>query len=214
MKYTILIFLLLIACKPIVQPVATSTPQATAQLLTLSQVVDEFAVLDADFNTSWHEEEIPKNLIPLEAIEPWTKRLQLMKNLTEPGSLPEMLVEARLDMLRAQISYYLGKEIGEKGEVPLKQEGINFTAGQINCENKNEIATATKLYSLSYKSWLEFQLALDEILQKSQEAREKIGIDEKRPAFYNSLFGTAQHKIDAIVEAMKQQCGVALNLDG
>jgi hypothetical protein len=181
--------------------------------LSLSEVIDEFAVLDADLNTSWKQEQIPTNIIPLASIEPWTKRLNLLKDLTEKDSFAHQLIQARLEMLRSQAAYYLGAEIGEKGEVPLKQEQTTFIAGQVKCSNVQEIDKATKLYYTSYKHYMKFFNLMDNILQNSQEGREKIGIDKTRIQFYDSHFALAPKKMDAIQAAVEEQCGYVITFE-
>ncbi len=220
-KYLIIItFLLLIACE---QPAPqtnetiineTTNITATTPLLSLSEVIDEFSVLDTDLNTSWKKEHIPSNMIPPLAVEPWTKRLKLIEDLTEKDSLANKLVQARLEMLRAQVTYYLGTETGEKGTVPLKLDNDAFTPGLVACENIKDIEKSIKIYSISYNHYLKFVGHMDSILQSSEEAKQKIGIDENKIAFYDGPFNQAQKKIDATLKAVEDQCSYAIILEG
>jgi len=213
----IIAFLLLAACKPptpqINETATNITTDATQPLLSLSEVLDEFSVLDADLNTSWKKEELPKNMIPPLAVQAWTKRLKLLEDLTEKDSPARKLVQARLEMLRSQVAYYLGAEIGEKGTVPLKEENDEFTPGFVACENVNDIEKATKLYALSLKHYLKFVQHMDNILQYSPEARQKIGIDENKVAFYSAPFNFGQKKIDATIAAVEDQCNYVITLE-
>ena len=220
-QYWIIITLLLLAsCKQtppqindtIINETKIATP-IQQPLLSLSEVLDEFAVLDADLNTSWKEEKIPSNIIASNAIEPWTKRLKLIEDLTEKDSLAHKLVQARIEMLHSQAAYYLGAEIGEKGAIPLKQENKTVTAGKVECNNVQEIEKATKLYYTSYNHYMKFFDLMDNILQNSKEAREKIGIDQTRIKFYESYFAQAQKKIDATKNAVEEQCNYVITLE-
>jgi len=212
----IIAFLLLAACKPPMPEInqtATNATPATQPFLSLSEVLDEFAVLDADLNTSWKKEQLPDNMIPMAAVEPWTKRLNLLEDLTEKDSFAHKLVQARIEMLRSQAAYYLGAEIGEKGTVPLKQEQTTFTPGLVNCENIKEIEKATKFYYTANKHYLKFFKLMDSILQNSVEAREKIGVDENRILFYDGPFAYADKKIETIKTAVEEQCGYLITFE-
>src|SRR3990172_3631387 len=217
------IVLLLIACEQPAPPTdeiiiteanITTNITLTTPLLSLSEVLDEFSVLDADLNTSWKKENIPEKLISPTAVEPWTKRLKLIEDLTEKDSVANKLVQARLEMLRSQVTYYLGAEIGEKGTVPLKLEGETFTPGLVACENIKDIEKSIKIYSISYSHYLKFVGHMDNILQSSEEARQKIGIDETKIAFYDGPFNQAQKKIAATLKAVEDQCDYVITLEG
>ncbi len=220
-RYLLIIaFILLTACKPpapqtneTITNITNATKETATPLLSLSEVLDEFAALDADLNTTWKKEQIPDNMIRPLAVEQWTKRLKLLEDLTEKNSSANRLVQARLEMLRSQVAYYLGAEIGEKGIVPLKQEGETFTPGLVACENRKEIEKATKLYHISYKHYGKFVTLMDDILQNSVEAREKIGIDENRLAFYEAPFKYGQNKMDTITKAVEEQCNYVISLE-
>ncbi len=213
--------LLLIACKPepkINETVNFTLPEKNVtppveHYLTLSEVIDEFSVLDADLNTTWKKEQIPGSMIQPSAVEPWTKRLKLIGDLTEKDSLPYKLVQVRFEMLRSQVAYYLGAEIGKKGVVPLKQDNETFTPGLIDCANVEDINKATKLYYVSYNHFLKFTNLMDDILQNSDEAKQKIGTDQNRIAFYVAPFRYSQKKIDAIKAAVEDQCSYVIELE-
>jgi hypothetical protein len=220
-KYlTIITFLLLIACEqPAPQTNETIITNITANItlttpmLSLTEVLDEFSVLDVDLNTSWKKEHIPNNMILPTAVEPWTKRLKLLEDLTEKDSFANKLVQARLEMLRAQVTYYLGAEIGDKGIVPLKLEGMEFTPGLVACENIKDIEKSIKIYSISYSHYLKFVGHMDSTLQSSEEAKQKIGIDENKIAFYDGPFNQAQKKIAATLKAVEDQCDYLITLE-
>ncbi len=211
MKKIALLMLLLAACTT---PAQTNSTNTTAlSNTTLRIMLDEFAKIDTELNTSWHEEEIPRKLIPPTAIEPWTQKLIALKNSTEPDSFPDKLVEARLNMLKSQAAYYLGAEIGAAGALVMKGEEGKFTVTEkINCERLPSITKATQYYAHSFAHWLKFVHHMDDLLQKSDEAKELIGTNLARPKFYTPSFADAAGKINATATAVKQQCGYDIAL--
>jgi len=200
--------LLLVACTPI----KTETPKAKANI-SITQILDEFDSLDAQYNTTWRQEEIPKKMIKTEALRAWTANTFALRNATENNTLEYELITARLDMLSAQTAFYLGMEVGIKGEVLFEQQGENFTAGKVNCTNVKEIAKETKLYQIAFHNWQDFGDHMDIVLQKSIEARQRIGVDTNRMAFYTAPFQKAIKKLDATVNAVRDQCGFAIKLE-
>jgi len=210
-KTPLLLLSLLIACQSAMLTTNEPTPTPKIEELTLSQVIDEFSVIDSQLNTTWKLEQIPDKMIAPRSIVPWTQKIEMLKALAQQG-LPTELIEARLEMLRAQAAYYTGANI-KKGEVKLEMQDNEVKVASINCDNMREIAEATKLYNVAFVHWRTFFGIMDQILQKSKEAREKIGTDENRPAFYKSQFGTAQKRMQAIQDALKYECGFTLNLE-
>lgn len=209
-KYIIILLALLIACAPEQIEQKNETKKVE---MTLQNILDEFEALDAQLNTSWKQEKIPQNMIKIEALQAWTDHVLALKEIIQTDTPASVLIEVRLDMLSAQTAYYLGAEIGEKGEVILTREGENLVAKNIKCENAEEIAKATKLYKLSVQSTITFNGNMDLLLQKSIEAREKIGTNENRPAFYESEFPSAEQRIEAIKTALKEQCQIELKIN-
>ncbi len=213
MKKFALVLLFLVACTAPVKENPPATNITVQSNLTLRAMIDEFAKIDSELNTSWHEEEIPRKLISPAAIEPWTQRLIVLKNTTEPDSFPDKLVEARLNMLKSQAAYYLGATVGAEGALIIKGEEGKFTVTEkINCERLPSITKATQLYALSFAHWLRFVHFMDDLLQKSDEAKELIGTNLARPKFYTPTFADAGAKINATVTAVKQQCGYDIPL--
>lgn len=211
-RYLLILLLLLAACTQQTVTKENITEKAKANL-SISQVLDEFDALDAQYNTTWREEQIPKNLIKPEALDQWTSHVLALRNITDQNSLAYNLIEARLDMLSAQTAIYLGLNIGEKGSVPLKKEGEEYIPGKLTCLNVEDMAKATKLYQMAYHNWLFFGHHMDVVLEKSIETRERIGVNEGRMAFYQSPFQNAVKKIEATAKAVRDQCGVTIELE-
>lgn len=209
------------------------TSQAVNQTVNLSnqtsglqQILAEFARLDAEFGTFWREEQIPNNLIPREAIEPWTaallfirKRLeQAFEQAQEQGQADKKgfevllnLVDARVKMLEAQSAYYAAEDFGEQGKVTLRKEGWKFYINEtINCDDVPLIANATAYYDASAKALKRAQYLLDLALTASKEAQELIGVNEKRPAIYKSLQGDIEMRVKLTKQALAEQCAVDL----
>jgi hypothetical protein len=211
-----ILLILLAACVQVVveENQTNATPTTAPQPnVTVQNILDEFEAIDAQYKTSWMNEQVPKNMIRPESLEPWTNKLLMLKNLTPKDSLAFELIEARLEMLSAQTAVYLGAQIGEKGSVPFTRTGENATIGTLNCTNIKEIAKATKLYQVSFHSWQRFAGHMDAVLQFDIDARNKLGVDDKRMPFYQSSFQGAREKIRETAEAAKEQCGVQFNLE-
>ena len=202
-KMLLFVLLFLAACKQ----ATVSQPS-----LNFSIILDDFSKLDGQLNTSWHEEQIPHNLIPNTAIQPWADSMLLLRNQTS-DAYAILLIDARTAMLKSQLAYYLARDIGPRGELEMSKLGkeVNVTE-KIDCAESSNIIKETKLYASSYKYWLSFNYYMDELLQKSQDAREKIGTDDKRPAFYNAVFDTAKEELAAIEKSMKEQCDVSVGI--
>lgn len=181
--------------------------------LNFSAVFDEFSNLDLQLNTSWHEEAIPHRMIAKTSLQPWADNMTLLRNqTTDPFAV--LLIDARTAMLKSQLAYYLASDIGSRGELEMSKLGkeVNVTE-KIDCSESENIIKETKFYASAYKYWLSFNYYMDELLQKSMEAREKIGADDKRPAFYTAVFDTAKEELAAIENAMKEQCNVSVGIE-
>lgn len=219
MKYIIPIIamlLLLAACTPHVEqknePATIST--TTKANLTVDNIFREFDALDAQYNTSWKKEHIPKSMINPKALQPWTDYTLALKNITQKDTLASELIDARLEMLSAQTAVYLGVEIGQKGAVPSTTgENDTIIIGTLNCSNIEDIAKATKFYQMAYHSWQRFSGHMDNVLQYDVAARAIIGVDNNKMPFYESSFQKARKKIEATAEAAKEQCGFAIKLE-
>lgn len=211
MKRIILIMLLLAACAPIPPPVPAA-PNITA-----TSILDEFAKIDSELNTSWRNEQIPGNMIRPDAVEPWTAHLVFLKDriTAQNNSLLNNLVEARIAMLKSQVAFYLTAEIGEKGIINLTlvnitKAGKTFAAAEkIDCGRVPVVAKSIGLYSSAFTAWKNFNLNMDTALQDI-ELRQRIGVNENRSAFYKSHFGDAEALIDATKIAVAEQCGVEI----
>ncbi len=197
MKKTALLLILTIltACMPEIQP----QQNQTTNISTKDLVLNEFARLDKELNTSWHEEQLPDNMIKTEAIEPWTAQMLFLKDRisNQNDTISLKLVEARTDMLKSQLAFYLMKE-------------INYTpTDKINCDDFETPAKAMGLLDAAHKSWLNFLKNMDVVLQDA-EWRNLIGVDEKRPKFYKTPLHNAPKTINETVNAVKTQCGIEI----
>ncbi len=219
MKAVLLIFLaLLAACTPQPAPqenATETTPEPALQAnVSVQSMIDEFDALDAQYNTTWKKEQIPKNMIKPEALQPWTDHTLALRNITPENSLAHELILARLEMLSAQTAVYLGAQIGEKGSVPISRgENDTFTAGTLDCANAEPMAKATKLYQVAFHSWQRFAGHMDTVLQFDASVRSELGVDESRMPFYQSSFKDARQKIGAAARALEEQCRIIVKLE-
>ncbi len=219
MKYIIPIIALIVlaACVQVPMEKNATNVSETATIhanITVQDILNEFDALDAQYNTSWKKEQIPKSIINPKALRQWTDHTLALKNITRRGTLASELIDARLEMLSAQTAVYLGVEIGRKGAVPFTAgENDTFIIGTLNCSNIKDIAKATKLYQVAFHSWERFSDHMDNVLQNDAAAREFLGVDKNRMPFYESAFQKARKKIEATAEAAKEQCGFAIKLE-
>ena len=151
MKRLLVIFMLLLAaCVPQID----TAPETTE--LTLNDVLAEFDKLDSELNTSWKEEQIPDNMLPLKKMEPWTSQLLFLRERTTDELLTN-LIDARIEMIKSQLAYYLVAKQGEAGSVEMVKSGKEYTVTEeINCEDIPSIKEAARQIQLSHKSHLAF----------------------------------------------------------
>lgn len=210
----IAVLVLLAACVQMPQETTNATNTTTIQAnLTVNDVLGEFEALDAQYNTSWMKEQIPKSMINPKTLQQWTDRTLALKNITMKNTLASELIDARLEMLSAQTAIYLGVRIGEKGAVPLAIEEEHFIAGRLNCNNIKEIAEATRLYQVAFHSWERFGGHMDTVLQDDIAARPILGVNNNRMPFYQSSFQKAREKIEVTAKAVEEQCGFKIKLE-
>ncbi len=208
-KILICLLVVLAACQA--QEPAKTTANATN--ITLQNVLDEFEKLDAQLNTTWKQERIPDKLIDADAIEPWTANMIFLKDRLANDELLADLVQSRIEMLRAQLAYHLMSKVGEDGVV--ETEG-NVTHAKviekIDCTKIEKIQEFNRLFRLANKYYLNFVRLMDEVLQRSPEAKAALA-DDKRIAFYDSKLGNVEARTEAIKNAVQEECGYELALD-
>ncbi|GEM_PF-7063396 len=207
----IILLLLLIACNTPKTALKPTEPENTTEL-SKTGILALFSKLDSELNTSWREEEIPTNMINIKAIEPWTANMVFLKDrlATKNDSVLQNLVDARIDMLKSQLSYYLMLEVGEKGIINMTQLDKKFTPAQeIDCKNAKIIAKSLGLFDASHKAWKNFSMHLDEALQNDLDLRKQLG-DSNRPKFYNSLLDNVPEYTAAAQKTVYNQCEIEI----
>lgn len=206
----LILLLLLIACKTPETPKLTQPENITD--LSKAGILEEFSKLDLQLNTSWREETIPTNMIRLDAIEPWTANMVFLKDRLPKtnDSVLQNLVDARIDMLKSQLSYILMLNVGEKGIINMTQKDGKFAPAQeIDCKNAKIIAKSLGLYDTSYRTWTNFSLHLDKALQDDRDLRQQLG-DANRPKFYDSMLKNAPEYIKTAQKAVYDQCQIEI----
>lgn len=215
MKQLLIILALaaLIACQPAAetpkQPVSSEPTTITDDTnITFADVLNEFDALDKELNHSWKQENIPYNMIPPEHVEPWTARVVKLKDKLKTQNNPRALnlVNARIAMLESQLAYYL-MATTENSNVEVAKEGKNYIVTEpINCEHVPNIIKAINLNSKAAEAQLEFMTHMDNVLQGSQEAKERLGANENRLAFYTHPFANLNDYIKAVEDAIIVNC--------
>lgn len=200
MKRVVLCLLLLLAACQAPKPVVEDQQQVTPPL-DLNGVLDQFKILDRQLDTLWRQEQIPDNLIDQNAIKPWTASMLFLKDrlASQNNTALMTVVDARIDMLRAEVAYYLINDIDGKVDVTI--EDGEATVTNIDCAKKEDIEQYYKLYGLAYKYYEGFVEKLDGLSQESVEMRQ-VFADQNRPAFYDSRMGAVEKTLIAVSQAL------------
>ncbi|VVB80934.1 Uncharacterised protein [uncultured archaeon] len=207
----VLLLICLVACQTAPKPIQKTTPENITDV-NKAAVLEQFAKLDLELNSSWHEESLPSNPIKLKNIEPWTANMLFLKNrIAEKNDTVLLdLVDARMEMLKSQLAFYLMLKVGENGTINMTKTNKTFTPTQeIDCRNSKVIAKSLGLYYSSYAAWKNFTILMDKALQ-DQELRSQIGANQNKPKFYNPPFADALEYIKAAKKAVYDQCEVEI----
>jgi hypothetical protein len=210
-KILFALLLIFIAGCQTAAPIQKTTP-ANITDVDKAAVLEQFAKLDLELNTSWHEESIPFNMIQVKAIEPWTANMLFLRDrISEKNDTVLLnLADARIEMLKSQLAYYLMIKAGPNGTINMTKTGKILTPIQeIDCRNSKVIAKSLGLYYSSYAAWKNFTILMDKVLQ-DEEMRGQIGANKERPKFYNPPFADALAYIDAAKKAVYEQCEVEI----
>lgn len=185
-----ILFLLLASCAPAAEDAGSA--------LTIHDVLDTFNDIDAELNTSWKEEQLPANPIPLAAIEPWTAELLFLNDriAEQNNTVITNLLAARMSMLKSQLAAHLLAQERAKIRATITADG----ATNVNCDEKTHVRTLLSLYGEMHDSWIQFRNRLDAALQESHTARAALA-DAHRPAFYESDINNAQTEVISLQQA-------------
>lgn len=203
----LIILMLLIGCAAPEQPEPILPPDPTPDTISLQEVVMTFDKIDSELNTSWRTEEIPKNLIRPQAIEEWRAHVLFLKNQAALGTIEEQLLDARLNMLKAQAAHYLVMQNGPESVLETRRNvGVSnvtyFVSQDVDCTNAPKILHSLRLLQEEHNAWKSFFTSMDDILQESTEARTLIGVNENRPKFYNYYLTDFEPYKKAITDAL------------
>lgn len=207
----VLLLIFIAGCQTAEKPIQKTIP-ANITDVNKAAVLEQFAKLDLELNTSWHEESIPFNMIQVKAIEPWTANMLFLRDrLSEKNdTLLIDLVDARVQMLKSQLAYYLMIKVGPNGTINMTRTGKTLAPIQeIDCRNSKVIAKSLGLYYSSYAAWKNFTILMDKVLQ-NEEFRGQIGTNKERPKFYDPPFPDALDYIAAAKKAVYEQCEVEI----
>lgn len=212
MKKTLCLLLIIVlaACQT-AAPVQKTTPANITDVNKVA-VLEQFAKLDLELNTTWHEESIPFNMIEVKSIEPWTANMLFLRNrISEKNDTVLIdLVDARVQMLKSQLAYYLMIKVGPNGTINMTRTGKTLTPTQeIDCKNSKVIAKSLGLYYSSYAAWKNFTILMDRALQ-DEEIRGQIGANRDKPKFYNPPFADALDYINTAKKTVYQQCEIEI----
>ncbi len=162
----------------------------TSEKQTLEGVLAKFDELDSKYSTEWKQEQLDNKMIPLENTDNYIKEMQELKEKLNEKLLVD-LVQARILMLESQKAFLTAKNIDPRPLTDFQFDIVNGSLTRVlnltglSCENKTNVLKAIPHYENAAKKAQKTFILLDEILQTSKDAREKIGADrENRVRFY------------------------------
>ena len=171
------------------------------------KVLDE---LDKKYDTEWRKESIPTKLIEFSVVDKIIadigriKEVHSKMNLSQKVSLSPLkdvlynLTTAREKMLESE-KYYLDMEaLGDSGRIKFYyneqgQPAINQT---INCSHVPNLLKGAVLIEKSFEAGTEAKMALDHVLQESEESRSIIGINKDKTRFYVIKFAEIKRQAE------------------
>lgn len=200
----LILILIAIACKTEVK----ITEEKVKDIQSTIQLLDE---IDQKHGTKFREEQIPNKLIGFSTADNLVadikkiKEIQAKMNLTEKTGTSTLqnvltnLTEAREKMIESQKYFQQALNLGEGAIIKFKYNDdgtpvINTTT--INCTKKEEIIKAADLIEKSFETATQAKLYMDDVLQQSEEARDKIGINDKKPRFYLTPFAEVKRQAE------------------
>ncbi len=193
---TIFISLLLIACSP-----QKDNPQ-TEKIETVNEVLDAIKKLDSEYNTSFRREQMNKVILNTDEIESYLRDLENISQRVDAknqqqGEWINWTLQARKEMLLSQFGFqqaWVG--VGKSGRV---SEGFS-------CNDFNSVQKSSLLLERSLLLGNNATSYLDALLTENMNLSDEIGVDENKPAFYNSKFDAVYVELQRNAVAMNEFC--------
>lgn len=169
--------------------------------LALRAIDKKYAKYDADF----HKESLrDKILVPPSVADKMINEINgleasigdnIVEDQNENKSI-RFVLSARRDMLKSEKHFQEALQFGKSGV---------FT-NQLNCEDRESIEAATKHYNLSNQYGWSAMRDLDRTMATLETAKELIGVNERRPLFYNNIFVDLGYLVNVNTEALEMYC--------
>lgn len=173
---------------------------------TLGNVINEFNEIDKKYDGDWRNERIElttefskSKLMPLENINKAIEELKKLEQeinkqnlntkigLTTQGNLLQNFTQARILMLEAEKAFQESENIGDKGKINFYYKDTQIIINEtINCNDKPFLIQTIPLLNQTLNTANAGKTMLDHILANSKEAKDLIGLNEKKPKFYDS----------------------------
>ncbi len=193
---------------------------------TLGNVINEFNEIDKKYDGNWRKERIEltnefggPTLMPLENIDKAINKLNTLKqdiieqNLSQKigtttlGDLLQNLTQARILMLESEKAFHQAQNMGEEGKISFQYDGPQITITETtNCKDKPALIKTLTLLNETLTKANTAKEMLDNILITHPEAKDIIGVNEKKPNFYNSKLDKAYRQIKINENAAYEQC--------
>lgn len=177
--------------------------------INLDWAISQLNKIDKKYGGDWHGESIPIKMMPMENILDAISEIKKLTKEANDNKLLMELFEARENALLAQFNFQKAKAFGDEGTIDwyidkeTKEIVVNET---INCSHGSAIVGATIFYNKSLQNAHKAFSLLDDVLQNSVEAKQKIGINRNKPRFYYSKLFDIKVTIDVHRNVLKYVC--------
>ena len=161
--------------------------------------------LDERYNASFKFERLNQTMVDVDKIDPFIKDLEKFKEKISKYDdnsdiqALNLLLDARINMLRSEKYFFLGREIGD----------IGIAAGGFRCSEASYLINAAYYYNSSFKYGVHAYSQLDDLLniyKNVTNLRKLIGIDETKIKFYASPVFGAEAIADSNIDALVKYC--------
>ena len=173
------------------------------QVQTFPQLIEKIVLLDAQYSTDWHEERLGKDMINPQFIDAYLEQLDLLEQAVNASEGNETdinlaFLDVRKRMLLSQKAFQEALRYGTEGVVT-----ETFSCDQSRVD---KVLAASNLYNESFHIGQKAFPRLDEVLRKSTESRDLVGVNLAKPRWYVTEFGNIKYLAETNIELVNTLC--------
>ena len=178
--------------------------------ITFEKGFHDMLKLDDRYNASFKFERLNQTMVDVDKIDLFIKDLEEFKekllkyeNKSDIQAL-NLLLNARINMLRSEKYFFLGRNIGD----------IGISAGGFRCSEAPYLINAAYYYNNSYKYGIQAYSQLDDLLNIYKDVpnlKKLVGIDETKVKFYASPIFNAKAIAEINIGALSRYCNYDKN---